>query len=74
MHLDLDGYKIMWDPEYSDSELRAVEASGQSRDELYTSTPADSTETQSQADGWYAYMCDQCPSDVRDKKCCCDYP
>ena len=26
--------KYMWDPEYSDSELRAVEASGESRDEL----------------------------------------
>ena len=27
------------DPEYSDSELRAVEASGESRDELCPSTP-----------------------------------
>ena len=30
--LDSDG--DMWDPEYCDSELRAVEASGKSRDEL----------------------------------------
>ena len=30
--LDFDG--DMWDPEYCDSELRAVEASGESRDEL----------------------------------------
>ena len=36
--LDFDG--DMWDPEYCASELRAVEASGESRDE------------QSQADGW----------------------
>ena len=38
----------MWDPEYCDSRLRAVEASGESR-EL--------SETQSQADAWYT--CDQ---------------
>ena len=48
-----DGY--MWDPEYSDSELRAVEASGESRDELCPSTPlnytpADIAEAISQAD------------------------
>ena len=49
--LSFDGY--MWDPEYSDSELRAVEASGKSRDKLCPSTRADSTET----DGWCA--CDQ---------------
>ena len=30
--LDFDG--DMWDPEYCDSELRAVEASGELRDEL----------------------------------------
>ena len=30
--LDFDG--DMWDPEYCDSELRAVDASGESRDEL----------------------------------------
>ena len=46
---------IMWDPEYSDSELRAAEASGESRDELcpstpLNSTPADTAETLSQAD------------------------
>ena len=36
--LDFDG--DMWDPEYCDSELRAVEASGESRDEhcLYRQT------------------------------------
>ena len=52
--LDFDG--DMWDPEYCDSELRAVEASGESRDELCPST--DTTDTQSQVDGWYT--CDQC--------------
>ena len=46
----------MWDPEYCDSELGAVEASGESRDELCPST--DTAETQSQVDGWYT--CDQC--------------
>ena len=52
--LDFDG--DMWDPEYCDSELRAVEASGESRDEL---CPCQQTaDTQSQADGWYT--CDQC--------------
>ena len=47
----------MWDPEYCDSELRAAEASGESRDELCPSKPADTAETQSQADEWYT--CDQ---------------
>ena len=33
--LDFDGHIIiMWDPEYCESELRVVEASGESRDEL----------------------------------------
>ena len=50
--LSFDGY-IMWDQDYSDSELCAVEASGRSRDELCPSTLADSAET----DGWFA--CDQ---------------
>ena len=32
MNMDaLDFYGDMWDPEYCDSELRAVEASGESR-------------------------------------------
>ena len=44
-----DGH-IMWDPEYCDSQLRAVEASGESRDELCPSTPENTTEKQSQAD------------------------
>ena len=48
--LDFDG--DMWDSEYCDFELRAVEASGESRDELNLSIPADTAETQSQADGW----------------------
>ena len=46
----------MWDSEYCESELRAVEASGESRDELCPSK--DTSETQSQVDGWYT--CDQC--------------
>ena len=41
----------MWDPEYCDSELRAVEASGESRDGLCP--PTDTAETKLQADGWY---------------------
>ena len=45
--LGFDG--CMWDPEYCDSELRAVEASGESRNELCPST--DTAETQSQVDG-----------------------
>ena len=47
------------DPEYPDSEIRAVEASGESRDELCPSTPADTAET---------------PSDANDNKYCWDYP
>ena len=48
--LDFDG--DMWDPEYCDSELRAVEASGESRDELCLYRQTRAAETQSQADGW----------------------
>ena len=50
------GFRYTRDPEYSDSELRAVEASGESRDEQVcpstplNSTPADRAETLSQAD------------------------
>ena len=36
--LGCDGHIVMWDPEYCDSELRAVEDSGESRDELCPST------------------------------------
>ena len=46
--LSFDCY--MWDPNYSDSELCAVEASGRSRYELCPSTRVDSAET----DGWFA--------------------
>ena len=53
-------WSYMWDPEYCDSQLRAVEASGELRDELCPSTPADTAENQSQADAWYT--CDQCLS------------
>ena len=48
--LDFDG--DMWDPEYCDSELRAVEASGESRDELCLYRQTHAAETQSQAGGW----------------------
>ena len=68
--LGFDGY--MWDPEYSDSELRAAEASGESRGELCPSTPGETAESQTQADSWCT--CDQCPIDATDKKCCWDYP
>ena len=37
--LGFDG--LMWDPEHSDSDLCAVEANGESLDELCPSTPAD---------------------------------
>ena len=63
----------MWDPEYCDSELGAVEASGESRYELCPST--DTAETQSQVVGWYT--CDQClavAQDAMDKTLCWDYP
>ena len=49
-------WSYMWDSEYCDSELRAVEASGESLDELCPYT--DTADTQSQVDGWYT--CDQC--------------
>ena len=64
--LGFDGCKIMWDSEYSDSEFGAVEleASDESRDEL--STPADTAESQSQADGWG--MCNQGPNGAKEKK------
>ena len=51
-------WSYMWDPEYCDTQLRAVEASGESRDELCPSTPENTAENQSQADAWYT--CDQC--------------
>ena len=50
MYVRHRGTAHMWDLEYCDSELRAVEASGESRDELCPST--DTAETQSQVDGW----------------------
>ena len=45
----------MWDPEYCDSELGAVEDSGESRDELCPSK--DTAETQSQVDGGARVSC-----------------
>ena len=75
--LDFDGH--MCDPEYCDSELRAVEASGESRDELcpcqHTQlklnrrlTPVTGGNVTRVTIAW------QWPSDVMDKKCCWDYP
>ena len=73
--LAFDGY--MWYPEYCDSELRALEVSGESRDELCPCTPLNSDTAQLKlchrlTDGWYT--CDQCPSDANDNKYCWDYP
>ena len=59
----------MGDPEYCDSELRAVEASGESLDELtlsvYRRTLTGGTRVTS---AW------QWPSDAMDNKFCWDYP
>ena len=67
----------MWDPEYSNSELRAVKASGESQDELCPSTPADTAETShdSQRLTSGARMTSVAVSQrSQDKKYCCDYP
>ena len=70
--LDFDG--DMLDPEYCDSELRAVEASGESRDEL-----CPCQQTQLKLNRWLTggtrvTSAWQWPSDAMDKKCCWDYP
>ena len=55
--LDVDG--DTWDPEYCDSELRAVEASGESRDELCLYRQIQ-LKLKSQAGGWWRYTRDHC--------------
>ena len=66
----------MWDPEYCDSELRAVEASGESRDEL---CPCQQTQLKlnrrlTGGNVTRVTIAWQWPSDAMDKKCCWDYP
>ena len=72
--LDFDG--DMWDPEYCDSELRAVEASGESRDELclYRQTQLKLNRRLTGGNVTRVTIAWQWPSDAMDKKCCWDYP
>ena len=72
--LDFDG--DMWDPEYCDSELRAVEASGESWDELCPcqQTPLKLNRRLTGGNVTRVTIAWQWPSDAMDKKCCWDYP
>ena len=70
--LDFDG--DMWDPEYCDSELRAVEASGESRDELCPCQQTQLKLNRRLTGGTRVTSAWQWPSDAVDKKCCWDYP
>ena len=72
--LDFDG--DMWDPEYCDSELRAVEASGESRDELclYRQSQLKLNRRLTGGNFTRVTIAWQWPSDAMDKKCCWDYP
>ena len=70
--LDSDG--DIWDPEYCDSELRAVETSGESRDEL---CPCQQTQLKLNCrltGGTRVTSAWQWPSDAMDKKCSWNYP
>ena len=75
MNMDALDFDIdMWDPEYCDSELRAVEASGESRDEF---SPCQQTQLKLNrrlTGGTRMTSAWQWPSDAMDKKCCWDYP
>ena len=70
--LDFDG--DMWDPEYCDSEFRAVEASGESRDELCPCQQTQLKLNRRLTGGTRVTSAWQWPSDAMDKKCCWDYP
>ena len=70
--LDFDG--DMWDPEYCDSELRAVEASGESRDELCPCQQTQLKLNRRLTGGTRVISAWQWPSDAMYKKCCWDYP
>ena len=77
MNMDaLDFYGDMWDPEYCDSELRAVEASGESLDELclYWQTQLKLNHRLTGGNFTRVTIAWQWPSDAMDKKCCWDYP
>ena len=72
--LDFDG--DMWDSEYCDFELRAVEASGESRDELclYQQTQLKLNRRLTGGNVTRVTIAWQWPIDAMDKKCCWDYP
>ena len=72
--LDFDG--DMWYPEYCDSELRAVEPSGESRDELclYRQTQLKLNSRLAGGNVTRVTIAWQWPSDAMDKKCFWDYP
>ena len=72
--LDFDG--DMWYPEYCDSELRAVEASGELRDELclYRQTQLKLNSRLTGGNVTRVTIAWQWPSDAMDKKCFWDYP
>ena len=73
--LDFDGdIIIMWDPEYCDSALRAVEASGESRNELCPCQQTQLILNRRLTGGTRVTSAWQRPSDAMDKKCCWDYP
>ena len=72
--LDFDG--DMWDPEYCDSELREVEASGESWDELclYRQTQLKLNRRLTGGNVTCVTIAWQWPSDTMDKKFYWDYP
>ena len=70
--LDFDG--DMRDPEYCDSELRAVEASGESRDELCPCQQTQLKLNRRLTGGRRVTSAWPWPSDAMDKKLCWDYP
>ena len=66
---------IMWDPEYCDSQVIAVEASGESRDELCTLHRQTQLKINRRLTrGACVTSAWQWSSDAMDKKCFRDYP
>ena len=72
--LDFDG--DMWDPEYCDSELREVEASGESWDELclYRHSQLKLNRRLTGGNVTRVTIAWQWANDAMDKKFCWDYP
>ena len=66
--LDFDGDRPMWDPEYCNSELRSVEASGESRDELCPCQQTQLKLNRRLTGGTHVTSAWQWPSDAIDKK------